>query len=432
MKKFILLNGRKILNLHQTGFLFLLMSLFISHFISLFVKITLSKWLSPEDFGRFSLLNEGLMFVAQLATLGLPLVMVRFGLKEKNLPYYLSGTLRLFLMLCGVILIGYYLVRIQYAFFEDQETTHLFDLIILLAPSFAFFNYFLAYLSAQKKSEQRAKIIFLQKLLFAASLIVGCYFFQKNGVIGGFIFFALSFFILILYLFPKIPISVPFFPYKKVTYLALWEGVTFLLYSSSTFLIYSIAERYLNNLKLISQLAIAFSFTIIAKFTFASINDVIYPYLTEKKTKKILIFFITQILSIHFLLSCGLIFLTLQIFPYLIHYLLGENYSQAIPLFQLMMIGEIFIGFSLFFEMILLLLGGVKLKAFSMTIAVSVLILFLPKLLQEYQVFGAAYGFLLFSFLRFFLGGISCGYYLSIFSTRSLARTKNLKIISRN
>jgi O-antigen/teichoic acid export membrane protein len=403
----------KLRSLHKKGVFYLLLAMVSGQFLAFVQKILLGRWLTLEEFGRFSLLIEALVFASSLLTLGFPFAMMQFGLKEKKLAYYFSGVLRILGAITILLLVLFFLLQFKINFYKDQEVNDLLLFFIFLAPLIAVFNYIIAYLSAAKKATHRATAVFLQRFFYFISIVGGCYYFGWSGVLGGYLLFTIGFTLLLIYLyFPALKHNLSDFPYRKIFIFSTWDSIGIFSTGAVTLLLYQITESHLQELGQISQLSIALSFTVIAKIFFASINDIIYPYFIEKTKRFDFVVLLGKVVGFYFGLSLMIIFISYWVIPPFIKITLGGRYYGAISLFKIVILAEIIIGFSLLFEMILLMTGGVRYKAITLITILGCFVVLLPYLLQVYHIFGAAYGFLAFAVMRLTATSLGSFYFI--------------------
>ena len=107
-------------------------------------------------------------------------------------------------------------------------------------------------------------------------------------------------------------------------YSLLLYGIAFIkLEQQLSYLILPFSQQILGNLTQVSYYTMAFSFVVIAKFSFASINDLIFPYLAEKTNKNDFIHFLGKVLLIMGIIALGVIVVSYIIVPFIITFLLG-------------------------------------------------------------------------------------------------------------
>jgi len=409
--------NKKIKSLRDKGFFYLLSAMLLGQGISFTQRILLGRWLTREDFGRYSLIVESNIFFTTLITLALPMAMIRFGLKEKRLDFFFAGAVRIFLFYSILLITIYFALRQEFQFFNDQTTQNLVDLAVLCSPFLAIFNYTVAYLSAQKRIAERAVITLLQRVTSFLFIVGGCWLAFFSGAVTGFYSSLVAFGLVLGIRYRKMIIRrISGFPYGKLIEFSFWSSLSIVSINLSFFIILNFSERILDDLSLISQLSIAFTFTIIAKIFFASVNDLLFPYFMEKETRSDLLQLVIKVLILFLILSAVILLISYGIIPFVISFLLGEKYLAAIPIFKLAVVGEILVGFSLMFEIILEVFGAVKFKAVAMGLNLLVLLLILRPLIVNYGVYGAIYSFLIFALLRAILNLIGSSYCLFSFS----------------
>ena len=90
----------------------------------------------------------------------------------------------------------------------------------------------------------------------------------------------------------QIFVSCQGFPYKRILTFTIWDSIHKIGAAIIPYLILPFSQQILGNLTQVSYYTMAFSFVVIAKFSFASINDLIFPYLAEKTNKNEFIHFL--------------------------------------------------------------------------------------------------------------------------------------------
>lgn len=385
----------------KTGYFYLISAMVVSQGFAFAQKILVSRWLSNEEFGRFSLMVETNVLMATLMTLALPTSMMRFGLLEGRLKEFVAGTIRIFLILSFLLLIVFQLIALNWQVFSDNITADLIRYTVLLAPFLAFFNYIVCYLTAERNIVGRSIIVILQRVFYFLTVAGGCWLGAWLGTIFGYSIFMICFGLLLYSLFYKVVHTKTWnFPYKELLTFSAWSSIGRAGEAFSFFIVLFFTEWLLADLASISQLTIAFAFTIIAKISFASITDVVYPYFVSKKQNSDFTKLLVKVLTLSIILSGIILAVSYGIVPFLIRLLLGERYVTAIPVFKIAIIGEIIVGFALILEMTLEILGAVQFKAISMVFATIALLLALPLFLQHYGLLGAVYAYLVFAGIR--------------------------------
>ncbi len=388
-------------SLFQKGFFHLLTALVVGQGFAFILKLILGRWLTNEDFSRYNFIIETNTLLATFMTLALPTAMMRFGIKENKLEYYFGGSIRLFIGLSFIVLTIFYFIKLQKNFFNDAVTNYFLWYTVLLAPSFAFFNYITAFLSSAKKAKERGWLVLGQRISYFVFLIAGCKVALWGGTIIGYTLFSVFLMLFLILKYKKqIFVSCQGFPYKRILTFTIWDSIHKIGAAIIPYLILPFSQQILGNLTQVSYYTMAFSFVVIAKFSFASINDLIFPYLAEKTNKNDFIHFLGKVLLIMGIIALGVIVVSYIIVPFIITFLFGVKYMGAIPIFKLIILGEVVIGVSILFEMILEILGIVRFKAWSILINLAIFIVTIPFLLQNYGIFGAAYSFILFSIIR--------------------------------
>lgn len=399
--------GVKLKSLSEKGFFHLFLALGMGQTLSFVQRILLGRWLPLEDFGRYALIIETVTFLSVLMTLAFPTAMVRFGLLANRLDYYLSGTLRIFITLSIFIVFGFFVVQQAIGVFKDAMVSNWISYLIFLAVALAFANYIISYLSAKKKSKNRAVIVLGQRVILFFFVIFGSIVWAWQGALLGYFLSMFLFSLTLLWLFRKsIFQSVHNFPYKKLIGFTAWDSISYMGMGAVVFAILNISERALTDLSSISHLSIALSFTIVAKITFSSITDILFPYYAEKQGWHEKARFIVNVLSFFLILAGGLLVVSYTLLPWLIVLLLGQKFAAAIPLFKILIIGEIINRFSLFFELIMEIGGRVVYKAFGTLFSLGILVICLQPFLKQWGILGAAYGFLLFTLARLVFDGV--------------------------
>ena len=388
-------------SLLQKGFFHLLFAMCIGQGLAFTQRILLGRWLTNEDFSRYTILIETNSVLATFMTLALPIAMMRFGLKESRLRYYLNGTLTLFCFLSLIVFAFFYFIKINWGLYSDEKTESLLNFTVLFAPPFAFFNYIIAYLSADKRAKERGVLILLQRLLFFLFLLGGCWIAAWEGTLFGYGLFSAFFFIILLsrYYYP-IKEKAADFPYRKVIHFSSWNSIHGIGLLSAQYLILPFSQQILEDMMAISYLGMALTFTVIAKFVFAAVNDIVFPYLMEKKNKRDFLIILIKILLLMAMLSIGILSVSFSIIPYIIELSLGDRYLGAIPLFKVLVVGEVIVGFAILFEMILVIFGKVKFMATSIIFAMIAFIMALKPFLLNFGILGAAYAFIIFTLCR--------------------------------
>lgn len=405
----------KISSLHRKGFLYVLSALVVAHCISFLQNIFVSSMLDKQEFGAFTMIVETINYTSGLLVLGLPFAMMQFGLSSGKMEYFFSGVFRIFAILSVLLVAGYLALTFFVDLFNDERVNTLLRFMIVLSPFLAVFSYIVTYLSAVKRPRSRALLVLLQKVFSFILIVSGCFLFRFRGVAGGYAVSIALFSVAIFYFFaPALDRKVERFPYRKVVTFSVWDSLGIFCTLSAVYLLYSLTERVLDDLRLVSIFKIAFQFNLIARLCFSSINDLIYPYLMEKKTRREYSALVGKVLLLDVLLSALILATAYLVIPPLIEFVWKAKYLDSIPVFKLVIYGEIMIGFSLFFEIVLRMLGGVRYKAVSTLAVLAVFVAVTPVLLRNYGINGAAYAFLFYAAGR--LGASLTGSAYSIYS----------------
>ncbi|MDT8446043.1 MAG: lipopolysaccharide biosynthesis protein [bacterium] len=399
-------------SLAQKGFFNLLLALGAVQVISFTLKILLGRWLSSEDFARVSLVLETHSLLATVMTLALPTAMIRFGLAEGRLDEYLAGTMRLFGLWALITLGGFYLLLSLVAVFTDPLVQSWLYVTAAVAPGLALFNYLINWLSARRQTSARAWLVFSQRALYALGLGLGA---QGGGLIGalwGFLGQGLLFTLALLGLFGRwLFAQTQALDLKALVRFSAVDSVGHLAGFASGFVLLWMAERRLE-LAQVSWLAMALSFTVVAKFFFASLYNVMYPYLMERNDRTGFVRQLRSVLGLGAVMGLGLALVAMWLVPYLIHWMLPPRFDAAGDLFRWLIWGESLIGLCLILEMALEVLGAVRLKAVALGAALALLTLLGWVLMARWGALGAVWAFLAAAGLRLVWLSLGCWWIL--------------------
>ena len=374
----------KLASLRAKGIVHTFVALVAVQLLAFAVRILLGRWLPLEGFGRIALLIESINVGAGLLTLGLPTALMWFGVRENRPDYHLAGTLRI-LAVYGVLgLLAYAAYRQVGTVFDDAETTRLLDGFILLAPPYALFNYVAAYLIADRRGQARAWLIFWQRLSMAGFAVALLVRYRREAFL-----------------------SVRGYPYGAVLRFSLLDSVGLAPAAVAPFLLLALSERLLHDVAMISHLAMALSFTVVARFAFSAIADNMFPYFMDKPDHRAFRILLGKVLLLYVAIAGAVLLVALGVVPLLIEWLLGARFLPSIPLFKVVIVGETLLAFSLLFENIHQTLRRLKTKAVCLNAALVALVVALVLLVPALGSIGSAYAFLVYVAVR--AGGMTAG-----------------------
>jgi len=404
----------KLRSLWDKGYFHMVVALGSVQVLALLLRIVLGRVLTLDEFARISLLIESINFSASLITLGLPSAMMWHGVKEQRVADHLSGALRIMLAAALVLLAGYGLMRIGWALFQDETANRLVDRFIVLAVPFALFNYVGAYLTADKRGNERAWLIVSQRTSFFVLVAGGALWLAWPGALWGYVLHLLLFPAAMAWRYRRaIFRRVRDYPYRSVLAYSGWDSLGFIPTSAAMFLMLNITERGTGDMAAVSHLAIAMSLSVMARYAFASLQDIFFPYLMEKQNHREFGILLGKILAFFAMLVVGVLAVAYIIVPPLIPILLGERFAPAIPLFKIVVLGEIVMAFASLGELTHQVFRMVRFKAICLWLALLCYGTVLHWLTTTYGVQGAALAFIVFSGVRLVLAAAGVLYALS-------------------
>ena len=398
---------KKLESAFKTGFFHLFGTLLLVQVLAFGLKISLGHWLNTEDFARASLLIETNNLLATLMALGLPTAMIRYGLSENRLDDYLSGTLRLFSLLALVVSIGFLGINALVPLFTDPLTQTWVVYSLWAAPGLALFSYLINWLSAKKQAKERALVVLGQRALYALCLGIGAFLGALKGVVLGLLCQGLILPFLLLGRYRKAALG-PHVPIKKRALLR-FSGIDSLSHLAgfiAPFWILWASERGLAHLEEVSWLAMAFSFSVVAKFFFASLYNVAFPYLMEKREKRAFSRFLWLLIGLGLVMGLLVMGFGFTLLPWLIGWLLPAKFLASVPLLGWLLLAECLIGLSLIYEMALESLAAVRIKAGALLSGLLVMSLVLYPAMENAGALGLAQAFLIFAVVRLTLAGL--------------------------
>ncbi len=398
--------------LSRKGFLFLLFSYGLVQILSLVQRVMLARLLSPEDFARINLLQEGITAFASFATLAIPFAMSRFALMEENPLGYGRLALRFVVSINLLLLGGYYLVRdfFSLSLLHDGLTQDLLDILLLAAPVVSLYILAETFLTMQKFVREKSKMLLLSRGIMFICLITGAFLLQTEGAAAGIflaqlcvawiVYRAVTACVKVVSKKEKTPagkevsssLFIRFVGFESVFYLSLYL---------QRLLLFFLSERMLTDLGEIAYLSVAFGMVVFISLLYASSNETFFPHILDRKNFTDCKHYLLKVNGMNIGFSVLLFMVAFFIFPYLIILFFGEAYKGAIPVFQVVCLGEIVSGISLLNESMLRALHIVKLRG---VLALLVLALFIASMwyfVPQYGVMGTAYAFLFACSARF-------------------------------
>lgn len=407
-------------DLAAKGFFHLLASLGLVQLVSFSLKVLLGHWLSVADFGRVSLVIETHSLLATLMTLALPTAFIRFGLAEGRLDEYLAGAFRIYLVLSVVVLGGFYGLNALVPWFTDAKAARWLNYTALAAPGLALFNYVINWLSARKQAKERAGLVLAQRVLYALGLGGGAYWAALSGAMWGLLAQSLLFGLLLFTLFgrylsgPACGLSL-----SGVLRFSGWDSLGHLAGFAGPFMLLWLAERQLD-LAQVSWLSMAFGFTVAAKFLFATLYNVMFPYLMEHRARNAFAAQLSSLFGLGLLLSVLVVAVAWLVVPWIIGWLLPPRFEASVPPFRWLVVAECLIGLSLLLEMALEITGAVRLKAVVLLAGLALLVPAGLWGMIHWGALGAAWAFGLVGALRLMAVALSVRWRLGPPSEESL------------
>ncbi|MBI3993658.1 MAG: hypothetical protein HY342_10315 [Candidatus Lambdaproteobacteria bacterium] len=391
----------KLASLRAKGIVHTFVALVAVQVLAFAMRILLGRWLSLEEFGRIALLIESINMGASLLTLGLPTAMMWYGVRENRPDYHLAGALRMLGIGGAVALLAYAAFRQAGTVFDDAAATRLLDTFVWLAPLHAVFNYVAAYLIADKRGGERAWLILLQRASFVA-LVLACALLDGfRGALAGLALSMGAFAAGVLWRYRRAAFAaLHSYPYVAVLRFSFWDSVGLVPTTLAPFLLLALSERLLQDVSTISHLSMALSFTVVARFAFSAIADNMFPYFMGKADHRAFVILLGKLLLLYAVLAAAVLLVAFAVVPPLIDWLLGARFQPSIALFQIVIVGETLLAFSLLFEKIHQALRLLKLKAACINAALVTLVAALLLWLPAYGITGAAYAFLAYVAVR--------------------------------
>jgi len=391
----------KLASLRAKGIFHTFTALVAVQVLAFAMRILLGRWLPLDAFGRLALLIESINVGASLLTLGLPTALMWFGVRENRPDYHLAGTLRVLAVYGLLALLAYAAYRQVGTVFDDVRTSRLLDGFILLAPPFAAFNYISAYLIASKHGRERAWLIFLQRLCMVALVLAGAALNGFSGALGGLALGMGGFVVAMLLHYRRVVfMAVPGYPYGALLRFSLVDSAGIVPTALAPFLLLMLSERLLQDVSSISHLAMALSFTVVARFAFAAIADNMFPYFMDQPDHRAFRILLGKVLLLYAVIAAAVLVVSFTVVPLLIEWLLGARFQPSIPLFKIVIVGETLLAFSLLFENIHQTLRMLKTKAACINAALLALVVALALLVPVYGIIGSAYAFLAYVAVR--------------------------------
>ncbi len=431
----LLQKGRDIyLSMASKGFLFLLFSYATVQLLSLAQRVILARLLSPEDFARINLLQEGITAFASFATLAIPFAMARFALMEENPLGYARLALRFVVGLNLLLLGGYYLVRDLFDLspLHDNLTQDLLDIILLVAPVVSLYILAETFLTMQKYVREKSKMLLSTRGLMFLCIISGAFFGQvEGGATGIMIAQLLGAFLIYRAVTACIkeakgkgvkerkPLSSSF---RKF----VWgESIFTLSLYLQRLLLFFLSERMLSDLNDIAYLSVAFGMVVFISLLYASSNETFFPHILDRKNFADCRHYLLKINSMNIGFSVLLFLIAFFLFLFFITLFFVERFIGAIPIFQDICIGEIIAGISLLNESMLRALHVVKIRGLLSLLILAFFACSMIFLIPQYGVIGTAYSFLLACLIRFCLSGMLLFFFFTQKRYEKLRHNKN-------
>ena len=310
-------------------------------------------------------------------------------------------------MIAAIVCVGYGGLSLAWKPFNDETANYWLRVLVWFAPGFALFNYILGYLTAAKRGAERAGLVFQQRLTFFACIVGGAVWLDWPGVVAGYLIFLGGFAVYLLWRYRVALFAKPAaYPYRAVLAYTFWDSMGFIPPAAAPFLLLALSERLLGDVRLVSQLSIALTFSVLAKVVFAAINDLMFPYLMEKESRRAFIVLLGKIVLFDAVLALGVVVVSYGIIPPLITLVLGERYAESLPVFRVVILGEIIVAYSVLFERVLQVLSALRFRAAGLFAALAFYAWVLSLLIPDQGLGGAAIGFLAFAGFRALVMGV--------------------------
>lgn len=391
--------------LHQTGYVAVGS---LINGLSLFaLNIVLARALNQELFGIFSLSVLALMTVAELSDFGLNLGLLRFA------PYYLATDQpdklkqliktiwRWRISLTGTFTFGGIVFAYPLAKYLFNQTE--------LAPYFAFtslgiggvilLGFLATYLQAKQKFFYNAFVQslkgFLRLLLVLIFMVLGV----KNLFVylSAYIFVPWILFFANYRVFPEkfrkveIPEGVKQKLHSQLARFSFWLTISSLVSIFSSRIDQIMISRLLG-LKEVAIFTVAWQLIQFFPVIYGSITSVLMPKISSLKTKPELITFIKRIFK---WVLVGTIGIAILVYPsqYLINFLFGQKYVEAMPIYLILAYGYLLNVLVIPFSLIISVFNKTELTTISSILQLVINLVGNIVFIPLYGIMGAAYTF---------------------------------------
>ena len=391
-------------SLFRLGYPQTLLALGIAQGVGFALRLVLLQWLPAESFARYALLIETLNALTSSATLGIPLAASWHGLRDGALERHFAAAFRIMCGLWLLVLTVFYAAQYLFSFLEDAQTARFAAYLAPFVLSFAFYNHSVVYLAAAQRAQERATLIALHRLGFAACLLVAVRFYGFQGVLYGILtFFVLTALLLFLRYGIHLPRRIALYPYKELLQFGGWNALGELAILVVPFVLLTQTQLLLSDLTQLSQLAVALTLALAVRMSMVPLKDLLFPRLMRASQRGEFGSMLRRALWLYLLVSAAALGASWLIFPPLIQTIVGSRYQQGVQLFYTLSVAEVFLGWGLFIESCLQIFRRLRTRAFINLVCLLALFLLLHALVPQKGVTGAAQAFIAYATLRFVL-----------------------------
>ncbi len=366
------------------SFLFLVFAEFVYNISAYVIKFGLSRNLSIDEYGKYSVVISFTTMLIVLVGRGVPTAMnKRISEQGSNWGKILaikkiSEKLQTYIIL-SITVLFFLMAPVVAHFFKDESLTNLFRLSSLLIPTFALSSFHVAYFNGLRAFGAMTTLKIFRGIFRGIFIILGAYFYGITGAIVGAIIAPFSVY-LVAIVFDKFVVKKPTdikiskYPYKNILSYA-YKFLAFLFfYEFFTRVDLYLIKFFLHSDKLTGLYDAALTTALVPYFGVFALTFVLFPTMSKlsatkesEKIKKLL----TRVL-VFLVISLGASSLILLFFSdYIINVLFGVKFEEAYSLVPLML-GGTFFG-TIFYIFASVLNGSGHTKITSSIVAIALL-----------------------------------------------------------
>ncbi|MDD3692163.1 MAG: oligosaccharide flippase family protein [Bacteroidales bacterium] len=371
-------------------------------------------FLDVEELGQIKIIQTYFSVAVMFSTFGFNTSVLK--LCSESRPYgqkiYLYRKALQYAVIAICIVLPIVVIATQSGLISSDLKVQKYFLYVLFAlgPS-TLDNIFSSYLQSQKKFKLLSRINISTKILSVICIIIFTWLYRFDGYIIGYILgFLFSFLMLTIGIkktnFGSLPEQVNK-PFKNHTRYSIWALVVNMIG-----LIGSYTDVFLMNYLIVDKEAIgfySFALTILLVMTMfrSTVCQFIVPYFSEKSNDIIQLQIVSKKYELINIVSTTIIAIALFfLVPPLVKLFFGNKFLESIPLFRILIWGEVFYSVINFKGYTMLGLGAIKSNFITSAISVTSGFVITYLFVQNLGIQGLAYGKVINSFISIFIVNI--------------------------